>query len=165
MTSLLTHTVAHTTRPSLWPKTNNQPLKKFLSLVVSWVKVVKNGKILTFKVNFLCQKLSESFYNIFHWRIWFYGHTFCYWHFLKISLFKPIYFLKWRPIFDNFYSTEHKIKNRHCALKERSYYSKQDCCSNIRGTMETHLYSFLADMLFLFQPGGSLQSKALLIIQ
>ena len=61
MTSLLTHTVAHSTRPSFRPKTNNQPLKKFLSLAVSWVKVVKNCKILTFKFNFLCQKLSESF--------------------------------------------------------------------------------------------------------
>ena len=56
MTSLLTHTVAHFTRPSFRPKSNNQPLKKFLSLAVSWVKVVKNCKILTFKVNFLCQK-------------------------------------------------------------------------------------------------------------
>ena len=35
MTSLLTHTVAHSTRPSFMPKANNQPLKKFLSLVVS----------------------------------------------------------------------------------------------------------------------------------
>ena len=61
MTSLLMHTIAHSTRPSFRPKTNNQLLKKFLSLAVSWVKVVKNGKILTFKVNFLCQKLSESF--------------------------------------------------------------------------------------------------------
>jgi hypothetical protein len=61
MTSFLTHTVAHSTRPSFRPKIYNQPLKKFLSLAVSWVKVVKNGKILTFKVNFLCQKLSESF--------------------------------------------------------------------------------------------------------
>ena len=61
MTSLLTHTVAHFNRPSFRLKTNNQPLKKFLSLAVTWVKVVKNGKILTFKVNFLCQKLSESF--------------------------------------------------------------------------------------------------------
>ena len=61
MTSLLTHTVAHSTRPSFKLKTNNQPLKKFLSLAVSWVKVVKNGKILTFRVNFLCQKLSECF--------------------------------------------------------------------------------------------------------
>ena len=64
MTSLLTHTVAHFTRPSFRPKTNNQPIKKFLSLAVSWVKVVKNGKILTFKVNFLCQKWSESFYFV-----------------------------------------------------------------------------------------------------
>ena len=61
MTSLLTHTVAHSTRPSSRPKTNNQPLKKFLSLALSCVKVVKTGKILIFKVNFLCQKLSESF--------------------------------------------------------------------------------------------------------
>ena len=29
MTSLLMHTVAHSTRPSFRPKTNNQPLKKF----------------------------------------------------------------------------------------------------------------------------------------
>ena len=28
MTSLLMHTVAHSTRPSFRPKTNNQPLKK-----------------------------------------------------------------------------------------------------------------------------------------
>ena len=42
MTSLWTHTVAHSTRPSFRPKTNNQPIKKFLSLVVSWVKVIKN---------------------------------------------------------------------------------------------------------------------------
>ena len=30
MTTLLTHTVAHSTKPSFMPKTNNQPLKKFL---------------------------------------------------------------------------------------------------------------------------------------
>ena len=46
MTSLLTHTVAHSTKLSFRPKTNNQPI---LSLSVSWVKVVKNCKILTFK--------------------------------------------------------------------------------------------------------------------
>ena len=42
MTQLLTHSVAHSTKPSSRPKTNNQPLKKFLSVVFSWVKVVKN---------------------------------------------------------------------------------------------------------------------------
>ena len=61
MTTLLTHTVAHSTKPSFMPKTNNQPPKKFLSVVLSWAKVVKYGKILTFKVNFLCQKISEYF--------------------------------------------------------------------------------------------------------
>ena len=61
MTSLLIHTVPHSTRPSFKPKTNNQLIKKFLSLAVSCVKVVKKCKFLTFKVNFLCQKLSESF--------------------------------------------------------------------------------------------------------
>jgi hypothetical protein len=35
MTSLLAHTVAHFTKPSFMPKTNNQPLKKFLSLALS----------------------------------------------------------------------------------------------------------------------------------
>ena len=38
----LTHNVAHSTMHSFWPKTINQPLKKFLSLAFSWVKVVKN---------------------------------------------------------------------------------------------------------------------------
>ena len=59
MALLLMHIVAHSTRL----KTNNQPIKKFLSLAV--VKVVKNHKILTFKVNFLCQKLSKSFLKKF----------------------------------------------------------------------------------------------------
>ena len=40
----------------------------------------------------------------------FMGHTFCYWHFLKTSLLKPRYIPKWRPIFDNFYSTECKTQ-------------------------------------------------------
>ena len=35
MTTLLTHITAHSTKPSFRPKTNNQPLKKVLSLVVS----------------------------------------------------------------------------------------------------------------------------------
>ena len=42
MTTLLTHTVAHSTKPSFRPKANNQPLKKFLSLALSWTKGVKN---------------------------------------------------------------------------------------------------------------------------
>ena len=42
MTSLLTHNFAHCTMHSFRPKTNNQPIKKFLSLAFTWVKVVKN---------------------------------------------------------------------------------------------------------------------------
>ena len=42
MTSLLYHIVAHSTRNSFRPKTNNQHLEKFLSLLVSRVKVVKS---------------------------------------------------------------------------------------------------------------------------
>ena len=61
MTTLLTHTVAHSTKPSFMPKTNNQPLKKFLSLLLSWAKVVKNGQILTFKVNFYVKKYPNLF--------------------------------------------------------------------------------------------------------
>ena len=61
MTSLLMHTVAHSNRPSYRPKINHQPLKKFLSLAVTSVKVVEKGKVLSFKVNFLCQKSSKFF--------------------------------------------------------------------------------------------------------
>ena len=53
MTQLLTHTVAHSTRPSFRPETNNQPTKKFLNLAVTCVKVVKMYKILTLKVRIL----------------------------------------------------------------------------------------------------------------
>ena len=40
MTQLFTHSVAHSNKPSSWPKTNNQPLKKFLSLELFWVPMV-----------------------------------------------------------------------------------------------------------------------------
>merc|ERR1712051_833755 len=39
MTSLLTHNVAYSTRHSFRPKTNNQPIKKFLSLAFSFQKM------------------------------------------------------------------------------------------------------------------------------
>ena len=43
ITSLLMHNVAHSTRHSFRLKINNQPLKNFLSLAVSWVKVNNLG--------------------------------------------------------------------------------------------------------------------------
>ena len=66
------------------------------------------GAFWRFTVNFLCQTLFESFYSFYHWRISFRGTFFCNWHFLKTSIFKPLYFLKWRPIFYDFYSTDRK---------------------------------------------------------
>ena len=104
ITSLLTHTVAHSTGPSFRLKTNNQPFKKFLSLSVSWVKVVKNGKISTFKVNFLCKILSKfSLKNVILG-----AHFLMLTFFENFNSFKPLCFLKWHSIFDDFYSTEHK---------------------------------------------------------
>ena len=61
MTQLLLHTFAHFTGPSFRVKAKLLPNKIFLCLVKTCVKVVENCKILTFKVNFLHQKLSESF--------------------------------------------------------------------------------------------------------
>ena len=58
MTKLLLHTFVHFTGPSFMLKTKNTSTKKNLSLPFSWVNVYKNCKILTFKVNFRCQKLS-----------------------------------------------------------------------------------------------------------
>ena len=102
MTKLLTHSVADSTKPSYRPKTNNQPLKKFSSLVISWVKVAKNCKMLIFKVNFSCQTLSKTFFSLKNM------NTFCYKHFSKTSSFTPLHFIECCPIFDDLYSTEHK---------------------------------------------------------
>ena len=65
MTQILSYTIAHYTGPSLMLKANNQPYKFFWGFAFSWVNVVKSCKILTLKVNFLWQKLSESFHFFF----------------------------------------------------------------------------------------------------
>ena len=44
MTTLLTHTVAHSTKPSFMPKTNNQPLKK-LSKSCQKLNVILENKV------------------------------------------------------------------------------------------------------------------------
>ena len=64
MTQHLLHNFAYFTRLSFMLKANNQPYKK-IGLVFSWLNVVKNWKSFTFKVNFQCQKLSESFHFFF----------------------------------------------------------------------------------------------------
>ena len=103
MTSLLTHTVAYSTRSSFRPKTNKQPTKKCLSLTVTWVKVIKMCKILTFKVKKDPNLSKKNFIEEYH--LW---NTFFVIAFLTPSIFKPLYFLKWHPIFDNFYATDWK---------------------------------------------------------
>ena len=83
----------------------NQHTQRKLFNFENWVngevsKSVKKCQNLTFKVNFLCQKLSEFFSIFLHWRILLQEHIFCYWHFLITSIFKSLYLLKWCPIFD-----------------------------------------------------------------
>ena len=69
MTSLLTHTVAHSTRLSFRPKTNNQPIKKFLILAVSWLKLSKIAKFWLSKSIFNVKKYLNLTKKNFHWRI------------------------------------------------------------------------------------------------
>ena len=102
MISLLTHTVAHSTRPSYVPKVNNQPLTKVFKSCRQLSKICQNWQNSDFQSQFSMSKVILIFLIFFM----ILGHTFCCWHFLKTSLFKPLYFLKWHPIFDNFYSTE-----------------------------------------------------------
>ena len=59
------HIIAHSTRPSHRLKINNQPLKKFMNLAVSWVKIVKNGKISDFQSQFSMSKIIWIFPNFF----------------------------------------------------------------------------------------------------
>ena len=48
--------------------TKNQMLQIFflISVMLRWHSGVKNHEIWTFKVNFLCQKMSKSFQKNFH---------------------------------------------------------------------------------------------------
>ena len=87
MTTTLMHTVAHSSKHSFKTQTNNHSIKKKLS----WVKVVKNCKILTFKVNvYVKNDLNLSIFSPLKNII---SRT----HFLLLRT--SIYFLKWRPIF------------------------------------------------------------------
>ena len=85
MTTLLTQAVAHSTRPFFRPKTDNQPLKKFLSLSVNWVKVIE-----------ICKILMSIFMS----------------KMIRILLIYQYFFQTWiferYPIFDNFNQTDHK---------------------------------------------------------
>ena len=70
MTTLLIHTVAHSTKHFFRPKTNNNLIEDFLRLAVSWVKVIKNWrsfwKIKWFK-NWTFQKMSMTKSVLLKW--------------------------------------------------------------------------------------------------
>ena len=62
-------------------------------------QAVKKCQNLTFKVNFLCQKSSESFSIFFSLKNINLGAHFSLLSFFD-NIFKSLYFLKWCPIFD-----------------------------------------------------------------
>ena len=99
MTSLLSHTVACSTRLSFRPKTSNQSIKKKLSLAVNWVKVVKKWQNSDFQSQFSMSKMIWIFLIFFSI------------HLKRHWIFRPIYFLKRCSIFDVFYSTDLKNFN------------------------------------------------------
>ena len=83
---------------------NQHPQRKLLNFE-NWVngevsKSAKSPNLLTFKVNFLCQKLSESFSIFFSLKNINLGAHFLLLTFLITSIFKSLHFLKWCPIFD-----------------------------------------------------------------
>ena len=109
MTSLLTHPAADATRPSYRPKINNQPLKKFLNLLVSWVKVIKMAKSWLSKSIFYVNN-SPNLSKVFFIEEHDFRGTLFYWNVLKTLIFKLLYFLRWQTIFEEFYSTEIKTQ-------------------------------------------------------
>ena len=68
------------------------PKGNYWILSLDYWRAVKKYQNFTFKVNFLCQKSSESFWIFFHWRISIKEHICCYWHFLIKSIFNAVYY-------------------------------------------------------------------------
>ena len=111
MTTLLLHTFANASKHSFSSKAKNNCIKKFVSLAVTCIKVVKNCKILTYKVNFLCKsKMIQIFifFSIEQYQVRNTFFLFC--HFLTTLILKTLYLLKRRLIFDNFNASECKTK-------------------------------------------------------
>ena len=65
MTTLLTHTVAHSTKPSFMPKTNNQSHKSCAPLSKSWQKWQNSD----FQSQFSMSKNIQNFLKKIHRRI------------------------------------------------------------------------------------------------
>ena len=93
----------------------NQHTQRNLLNFENWVnggigEVSKSAKIWLSKSIFYFKNYLNLSKKKCHGRISFQEHISCYWHFSKTSIFKPLYFLKWRSFFDNFYSTDCKTK-------------------------------------------------------
>ena len=71
----------------------------WLTQLFTWV--VKKCLNLTSKSIFYDKNHSNLSDFFFHWRISVYKDVFCYYYFLKTSIFEPLCFLKWCPIFDS----------------------------------------------------------------
>ena len=82
MTQLLTYTVAHSTRPSFRPKTNNQPTKKFLSLAGHLSKSHENVQNSDFQCQFSMSKRIRIFLKKFSLE-----NIICGAHFLLLTFF------------------------------------------------------------------------------
>ena len=65
MTSLLTHTVAHSTRPFSRPKINNQPLKKFFKSCGQLSKSCQKWQNSDFQSQFSMSKIIRIFLIFF----------------------------------------------------------------------------------------------------
>ena len=142
MTSLLTHSVAHFIRPylSLGPKIITSSLKVFKSCS-QLSKNCQKWQNFDFQSQFSMSKIIPIYLKKISLKNMILGAHFLLLTFSKTSIFKPLYFLKWRLIFGNFNSTERRTKklfkwlvvgfgpkgmpgricDRHCALKMRSY--------------------------------------------
>jgi hypothetical protein len=80
-----------------YESTYSKEIIKFENWVSGEVsKSAKSPNLLTFKMNFLCQKLSESFSIFFFIKEYQFRSTF----FVIDKIFKSLYLLKWCPIFD-----------------------------------------------------------------
>ena len=100
MTSLEQLSLAEFTDKWARQKVYENSHKKFLGICLDLVWNVKCSTILIFKVIFLWQKMAESFWFFFHWRIWKCESKFYFLHILKTLIFHVLNFLKMCPNFD-----------------------------------------------------------------
>ena len=92
----MTHTVANSTRLSFSfrPKTKKQPIKKFLSLAVSFFKTCQNLQNSDFQSQFSMPKNDPNFSNFFSSKIIILEAHILLLAFFETSIFKPLFFLK-----------------------------------------------------------------------